>query len=75
MEECKCSTVQVDYQTEELYIVTIIIKYQKRGFNDNNNILYILLSDTIVLLVRTLQDFIQNGKVLVYEVMDNWNEM
>ena len=46
MEECECSIVQVDYQTEELYIVTIVFKYWKRGSNNNNNVLCILLSDT-----------------------------
>ena len=55
MEDNKCSTVQVDYQTKKLYIVTIVLKYQKRCSN-NNNIPYILLSDTTVLLTETLWD-------------------
>jgi len=54
MEECECGIVQVDYQTEELYIVTIVLKYWKRGSNNNNNILYILLLNITVLLTKTL---------------------
>jgi len=46
--------VQVNYQTEELYIVNIVLKYQKRGFSNNNEVLCILLLDTIVLSTETL---------------------
>ena len=73
MEEYGYGTVQVDYQTEELYIVTIILKYQKKECFNNNNILYILLSDTMVLSTKTLWDLIWNGKPLIYEVISDWN--
>jgi len=53
MEECKCGTVQVDYQTEKLCIVTIVLKYQKKEGSNNNNVLCILLLDIIVLSTRT----------------------
>ena len=73
MEECECSTVQVDYQTKKLYIVTIILKYQKKDSNNNNNILYILLLNTTVLSTRTLQDLMWNREALVCGVISNWN--
>ena len=64
MEECKCGT---NYQTKKLYIVTIVLKYQKR----NNNVLYILLSNTAVLLTGTSWDLMQNREALIHEVMDD----
>ena len=73
MEEYGYGTVQVDYQTEELYIVTIILKYQKKESSNNNNILCILLSDTMVLSTKTLWDLIWNGKTLIHGVIGNWN--
>ena len=75
MEECECSTVQVDYQTEELYIVTIVLKYQKRGSNNNNNVLHILLSGTVVLSTGTPWDLMWNREALVCGVMGDWNEV
>jgi len=35
--------------------------------------MHILLSDTTVLLTTTLWDLMQNGEVLVYRVINDWN--
>jgi len=50
-------------------------KYQKRGFNNNKNVLYILLSDIIALSTRTPWNLIWNEEALVCRVIDNWNEV
>ena len=73
IEKCECGTVQVDYQTKELYIVTIVLKYWKRNSNNNNDILHILLCilllDITVLLTGTPWDLMCNGEALVYRVI------
>jgi len=73
IEKCECGIVQVDYQTKELYIVTIVLKYWKRNSNNNNDILHILLCilllDITVLLTGTPWDLMWNGEALVYRVI------
>ena len=57
-----------------MYIVTIVLKYWKRGFNNNNNILCILLLDTVVLSTETSCDLMLNGEALVYGVIGDCNK-
>ena len=73
MKEDSSGRVQVYYQTKKLYIVTIVLKYQKRDSNNNNEVLYILLLNIIVLSTETSWNLIQNEKTLVHGVINDWN--